>query len=56
MNDPVQLLIDAGAIPTTPFVPQSRYLGVALAVLQRRCSRWVCPTCRFDMEPKERRA
>ena len=36
MNDPVQLLIDAGAIPSTPFVPQSRYLGVKLAVLQRR--------------------
>jgi hypothetical protein len=36
MNDPVQLLIDAGAIPSTPFVQQSRYNGVALAVLQRR--------------------
>ena len=36
MTDPVQLLIDAGAIPSTPFVPQSRYNGVALAQLQRR--------------------
>jgi len=36
MNDPVQLLIDAGAIPSTPFVAQSRYNGVPLAVLQRR--------------------
>jgi hypothetical protein len=36
MTDPVQLLIDAGAIPSTPFVPQSRYCGVPLAVLQRR--------------------
>ena len=36
MTDPVQLLIDAGAIPSTPFVQQSRYHGVALAVLQRR--------------------
>jgi hypothetical protein len=36
MTDPVQLLIEAGAIPSTPFVPQSRYYGVALAVLQRR--------------------
>ena len=36
MTDPVQLLIDAGAIPSTPFVPQSRYSGVALAVLQLR--------------------
>jgi hypothetical protein len=36
MTDPVQLLIDAGAIPSTPFVPQSRYSGVPLAVWQRR--------------------
>jgi len=36
MTDPVQLLIDAGAIPSTPFVPQSRYNGVPLALLQRR--------------------
>jgi hypothetical protein len=36
MTDPVQLLIDAGAIPSTPFVQQSRYHGVALTVLQRR--------------------
>lgn len=36
MTDPVQLLIDAGAIPSTPFTPQSRYHGVALALLQRR--------------------
>ena len=36
MTDPVQLLIDAGAIPSSPFVQQSRYSGVALAVLQQR--------------------
>ena len=36
MTDPVQLLIDAGAIPGTPFVPQSRYNGVPLGLLQRR--------------------
>jgi hypothetical protein len=36
VNDPVQLLIDAGAIPSAPFGPQSRYNGVPLAVLQRR--------------------
>jgi hypothetical protein len=28
MNDPVQMLIDAGAIPTSPFAPTSRYLNV----------------------------
>ncbi|WP_372529053.1 Base plate wedge protein 53 [Piscinibacter sp.] len=36
MTDPVQLLIDAGAIPSTPFGPSSRYNGVPLALLQRR--------------------
>ena len=36
MTDPVQLLIDAGAIPSTPFGPASRYNGVPLALLQRR--------------------
>lgn len=36
MTDPVQLLIEAGAIPSAPFVPQSRYNGVPLALLKRR--------------------
>ena len=36
MTDPIQLLIDAGAIPSTPFVPQSRYYGVPLALLHQR--------------------
>jgi len=36
MNDPVQMLIDAGAIPSTPFDAQSRYRGVPLAVWQPR--------------------
>jgi hypothetical protein len=36
MNDPVQLLIDAGAIPSSPFPPSSRYHGVALAVFEQR--------------------
>jgi hypothetical protein len=36
MSDPVQLLIEAGAVPSTPFVPQSRYNGVPLAVLEIR--------------------
>jgi hypothetical protein len=36
MSDPVQQLIDAGAIPSTPFAPQSRYDGVPLARLQQR--------------------
>ena len=33
MTDPVQLLIDAGAIPSSPFDPSSRYHGLPLAVL-----------------------
>lgn len=32
-TDPVQMLIDAGAIPTTPFDAHSRYRGVAIALL-----------------------
>lgn len=36
MTDPVQLLIQAGAVPSTPFVPQSRYSGVTLALLALR--------------------
>lgn len=31
MTDPVQMLIDAGAIPATPFGPSSRYANVGLA-------------------------
>ena len=34
--DPVQQLIDAGAIPSSPFAANSRYSGVAIAVYQRR--------------------
>ena len=30
MNDPVQMLIDAGAIPASPFGPSSRYANVAI--------------------------
>jgi hypothetical protein len=36
MNDPIQMLIDAGAIPATPFEPTSRYRGVPMAVYQPR--------------------
>jgi hypothetical protein len=35
-TDPVQLLIDAGAIPSAPFDASSRYQGVALALYQPR--------------------
>jgi hypothetical protein len=31
MTDPVQMLIDAGAIPATPFGPNSRYARVSIA-------------------------
>jgi hypothetical protein len=34
MTDPVQSLIDAGAIPTTPFGPSSRYANVAIGRYQ----------------------
>jgi len=31
-TDPIQFLIDAGAIPTQPFPPNSRYVGVAICL------------------------
>ena len=34
MNDPVQMLIDAGAIPQSPFAPLSRYAGVEIVNYQ----------------------
>jgi hypothetical protein len=34
-TDPVQALIDAGAIPSDPFAPNSRYQGVPLGHHQR---------------------
>jgi hypothetical protein len=34
MSDPVQLLIDAGAIPANPFGPLSRYARVQIAIYQ----------------------
>jgi len=36
MTDPIQLLIDADAIPSSPFGAESRYNGVSLAVYERR--------------------
>jgi hypothetical protein len=35
-TDPVQALIDAGAIPTSPFAPNSRYVGMAFGLYQKR--------------------
>jgi hypothetical protein len=34
-TDPVQMLIDAGAIPASPFGDSSRYKGVALGTFAR---------------------
>ncbi len=34
-SDPVQMLIDAGAIPASPFGDASRYKGAALGTLAR---------------------
>jgi hypothetical protein len=36
MTDPVQLLIDSGAIASSPFGNDSRYHGVPLAVFNQR--------------------
>lgn len=38
MTDPVQLWIDAGAIPVTPFGPSSRYANVAIGRYQLSAS------------------
>lgn len=35
-QDPLQMLIDAGAIPSSPFEPTSRYAGAPLALWQPR--------------------
>lgn len=35
-TDPLQLLMDAGAIPSSPFEATSRYAGVPLALWQPR--------------------
>ena len=32
-TDPVQMLIDAGAIPTTPFDAHSRYRGLPITAM-----------------------
>ena len=37
-TDPVQLLIEAGAIPANPFAPNSRYHGVAFGRYVRNAS------------------
>ena len=34
ITDPIQALIDAGAIPSSPFGPNSRYSGVGLGSYQ----------------------
>jgi nucleoid-associated protein YgaU len=34
-TDPVQALIEAGAIPTSPFAPNSRYHGIAFGLYRR---------------------
>ena len=34
-TDPIQALIDAGAIPSSPFAPDSRYYGTAFGLHQR---------------------
>jgi hypothetical protein len=35
-TDPIQALIEAGAIPSEPYGPDSRYAGVSLAVYRRK--------------------
>lgn len=46
MTDPIQMLIDAGAIPSAPFDAQSRYNGVPLALHVPRPGEPVVPYVR----------
>jgi hypothetical protein len=53
-TDPIQLLIDAGAIPSTPFEVGSRYHGVALALLPQPGSAPALPYVRRRFIPQLR--
>lgn len=51
-TDPVQLLIEAGAIPSSPFAPTSRYANVAVARWQRDAADPGVPYLRRRFVPK----
>lgn len=53
-TDPIQALIDAGAIPSDPFGPDSRYAGVPLAVYRRRPDDEGTPFVRRRFIPQRR--
>jgi len=52
--DPVQLLIDAGAIPQSPFDAASRYRNVPIALHVRRASEPPIPYVRRRFIPQRR--
>ncbi|GAB2502714.1 hypothetical protein GCM10027084_16620 [Pseudoxanthomonas sangjuensis] len=53
-TDPIQLLIDAGAIPSEPFDPMSRYRGVPLALFERGAGEPPLPFVRRRFIPQRR--
>ena len=53
-TDPVQMLIDAGAIPTTPFDAASRYRVVAIALLPQAAGEPPVPYVRRRFIPQLR--
>lgn len=53
-TDPVQLLIDAGAIPSSPFDATSRYHGVEIALLPQPNGEPPLPYLRRRFIPQQR--
>lgn len=54
MTDPIQMLIDAGAIPSEPFDPMSRYRGVPLALHESGAGGVPVPYARRRFIPQQR--
>lgn len=54
MTDPIQMLIDAGAIPSEPFDPMSRYRGVQLALHEQGPGEPPAPYVRRRFIPQRR--
>jgi hypothetical protein len=54
MKDPVQLLIEAGAVPASAFAPNSRYHGATVLKLERRPGETVAYLARRFVPQPER--
>lgn len=54
MNDPLQALLQSGALPSSPFPPNSRYHGIALAQMMLPSGETVAYLKRRFVPPPER--